>query len=97
MNNSKCLLTLASLVIGAGCQSNHTRASNTVHGTLPNSQVTYTVEIIPNPRLSATSREGDKSGEVYSSNIVAVYIHHPGGSNAAGTNSNSIEARSIKK
>jgi len=97
MNNSKCLLTLAALVIGAGCQSNHTRASNTVQSTLPNSQVTYTVEIIPNSRLSATSREGDKPGEVYSSNIVAVYIHHPGGSNAAGTNSNSIEARSIKK
>jgi hypothetical protein len=97
MNNSKCLLTLAALLIGAGCQSDHTSASNTVHGTLPNSQVTYTVEIIPNPRLSATSREGDKPGEVYSSNIVAVYVHNPGGSNTAGTNANLIEARSIKR
>lgn len=36
--------------------------------------VSYRVEVIPNTRLSATSREGDKPNEVYSSNIIAVYV-----------------------
>jgi hypothetical protein len=93
MNISKCLVILAAIIVGAGCQSNHTHASNGVQGRLPDSDVTYTVEMIPNPRLSATSREGDKSGEAYSSNIVAVYVHHRG----EITNSNVIDGQSIKK
>ena len=93
MNISKCLVILAAVIVGAGCQSNHPHASNSVQGTLPDTDVTYTVEMIPNPRLSATSREGDKSGEVYSSNIVAVYVHPRGGS----TNGNVIDGQSVKK
>jgi len=38
-------------------------------------KATYTVETIPNPRLTPTSREGDKADHVYSSNIIAVYVH----------------------
>jgi hypothetical protein len=97
MNTAKCLLSLTALVIGAGCQSNHPQASSALHGTLPNSQVTYTVEMIPNPRLSATSREGDKPSDVYSSNIVAVYVHNSTNHNAGVTNGETIEARSIKR
>jgi hypothetical protein len=93
MNISKCLVILAAVIVCAGCQSNHTQASNRIQGTLPDSDVTYTVEMIPNPHLSATSREGDKPGEVYSSNIVAVYVHHRGES----TNSNVIDGQSVKK
>ena len=93
MNIFKCLAVLAALIVGAGCQSNRTHASNNVQTAAANSEVTYTVEIIPNPHLSATSREGDKSGEVYSSNIIAVYVHHHGES----TNSNVIEGQSIKQ
>jgi len=33
----------------------------------------YRVEVIPNQRLTPTSREGDKSQRVYSSNIIAIY------------------------
>jgi hypothetical protein len=95
MNIPKFLAPLAILVI-AGCQSTHPRASNTIHGTLPNSQVTYTVEMIPNPRLSATSREGDTPGAVYSSNIVAVYVHNPTNNSAGATNGKIIETQSIK-
>jgi hypothetical protein len=45
----------------------------------------YQVELIPNSRLSATSREGDKSKEVYSSNIIGVYVH-PHNASAGSTN-----------
>lgn len=38
---------------------------------LPNMH--YRVEVIPNQRLTPTSREGDKSQRVYSSNIIAIY------------------------
>ena len=48
---------------------------------------TYTVEVIPNQRLSATSREGDKPTEVYSSNIIAVYVHPRKGVTVSSTNS----------
>jgi len=47
----------------------------------------YTVETIPNTRLSATSREGDKPTEVYSSNIIAVYVHPRNGAAISSTNS----------
>jgi hypothetical protein len=92
MNISKVLAALAVLVVGAGCQSNHTHVSNNKVAP-PEPEVTYTVELIPNPRLSATSREGDKPGEVYSSNIVAVYVHHRG----ENTNSNLSERPAISK
>jgi hypothetical protein len=55
----------------------------------------YTVEVIPNQRLSATSREGDKSTEVYSSNIIAVYVHPRNGTAADSTNPGDPEA--VKK
>ena len=48
---------------------------------------TYTVKVIPNERLSATSREGDKPAEVYSSNIIAVYVHPRNGVTVNSTNS----------
>jgi hypothetical protein len=37
--------------------------------------LTYTIETIPNPTLTPTSREGDDAKHVYSSNIIAVYVH----------------------
>jgi hypothetical protein len=48
---------------------------------------TYTVAVIPNQHLSATSREGDKPAEVYSSNIIAVYVHPRNGVTVSSTNS----------
>jgi hypothetical protein len=38
-------------------------------------KATYTVETIPNPRLTPTSREGDMETTVYSSNIIGVFVH----------------------
>jgi len=37
--------------------------------------LTYTIKTIPNSRLTPTSREGDDTKHVYSSNIIAVYVH----------------------
>jgi hypothetical protein len=37
--------------------------------------LTYTIETIPNPTLTPTSREGDDTQHVYSSNIIAVRVH----------------------
>jgi hypothetical protein len=50
----------------------------------------YTVETIPNPHLSPTSREGDKLNQVYSSNIIAVYVHPRNGVTVVSTNSTAI-------
>jgi len=47
-------------------------------------KATYTVETIPNTRLTPTSREGDNADHIYSSNIIAVYVHT---NNAATVNS----------
>jgi hypothetical protein len=66
----------------------------TAHGTVTNGapqqiitdKAIYTIEVIPNPHLSATSREGDKTNEVYSSNIVAVYVHPRDGATVNSTN-----------
>jgi hypothetical protein len=55
---------LAALLIGTGCRSTHNQQA---------AQPVLRVESIPNPVLSATSREGDKT-PVYSSNIIAVYV-----------------------
>lgn len=114
MKMSNCLISLAILVAGAGCQSADTHslvttsstsqqnvqtaasqsaqpsaaepAGQTVQqGTVGN--YTYTVEVIPNQRLSATSREGDKPTEVYSSNIIAVYVHPRNGGTVSSTDS----------
>ena len=50
----------------------------------------YAIETIPNPRLSATAREGDKPNEVYSSNIIAVYIHPRNGAAISSANSPAV-------
>ena len=50
----------------------------------------YTIETIPNTRLSATSREGDSSTAVYSSNIIAVYVHPHNGVTGTSTNSPAV-------
>jgi hypothetical protein len=92
MNMSKILAALAVLVIGLGCQSNRSHTSNSVQRTASEPEVTYTVEMIPNPRLSPTSREGDTPGAVYSSNIVAVYVHHRGDS--TNSNANNVQTGS---
>jgi len=46
----------------------------------------YMIQMIPNSRLSATSREGDKPTEVYSSNIIAVYVQPHKGVTVNSTN-----------
>ena len=51
-------------------------------------KATYTVETIPNTRLTPTSREGDKADHIYSSNIIAVYVH----TNAVTVNSTNSTA-----
>jgi hypothetical protein len=70
------------------------------HGTIVQQgstpDVNYTIEMIPNPRLTATSREGDKPTEVYSSNIIAVYVHPKQGVTVTSTNS-SAAGQSQKK
>jgi len=53
-------------------------------GSIGNSD--YTIQMIPNTRLSATSREGDKPTEVYSSNIIAVYVQPHSGVKVSSTN-----------
>jgi hypothetical protein len=67
-------------------QSSAAEAGQTVQqGTV--GDYTYTVKVIPNQRLSATSREGDKPAEVYSSNIIAVYVHPRNGVTVNSTDS----------
>lgn len=56
-------------------------------------EVDYTVETIPNPRLSPTSREGDKQTEVYSSNIIAVHVYPRNGGMIRATNSPAVPER----
>jgi len=55
-----------------------------------NGNVTYTIESIPNTRLTPTSREGDSSGRVYSSNIIAVYVHTNDSVSVGATNATLI-------
>jgi len=40
---------------------------------------TYTIESIPNPTLTPTSREGDKMAPVYSTNIIGIFVHPKNG------------------
>jgi PBP1b-binding outer membrane lipoprotein LpoB len=56
---------------------------------------TYTIETIPNTRLTPTSREGDKADRVYSSNIIAVYVHTNTGVTMNSTNATVIPAAAI--
>jgi hypothetical protein len=78
---------LIALMIGMGCQSNQKRVSHTFQKPMQAAQPTYRIEEIPATRLSPTSREGDKSGAIYSSNIIAVYVDAPGRTNGGITNS----------
>ena len=55
-------------------------------------KATYTVESIPNPRLTPTSREGDKTDRIFSSNIIAVYVHTNNGVTVNATNATAIPA-----
>jgi hypothetical protein len=82
MKNRKLIGGLIALIFAAGCQSGRNHTSETSVAPLPAREPTYTVELIPTPRLTPTSREGDKSNVVYSSNIVAVYLN----TNGAGAN-----------
>jgi hypothetical protein len=88
------LAASAALVIGAGCQSNRNYASNDFPPPAPASKPNYnvTIESIPTNRLSPTSREGDRSGTVYSSNIIAVYVKQLDKTNGGVTNITSISA-----
>ncbi len=65
---------LGVMLVGTGCQS--PKASTTQNSLLPDAaaQPVYTVDLIPNPQLTPTSREGDNRPIIYSSNIVAVYL-----------------------
>ena len=72
---------LFAFILSVGCQSN--RHSTSANASPPVYQPFYIVESIPAlPRLTPTSREGDK-GPIYSSNIIAVYVVQPGDTNAA--------------
>jgi hypothetical protein len=84
------LAALAALIIGAGCQSTQTHASNGLHKPEQSPNYTVTIESIPANHLSATSREGDKPDAVYSSNIIAVYVNEVGKTNGGVTNVTSI-------
>jgi hypothetical protein len=58
--------------------------------------VDYTIQMIPNTRLSATSREGDKATEVYSSNIIAVYVQPHQGVKVSSTNAPIVPVAATK-
>lgn len=77
---------LIALTMGIGCQSNQHHVSHTFEKPEPVAQPTYTIEEIPATQLSPTSREGDKSSAIYSSNIIAVYVNAPGRTNGGVTN-----------
>lgn len=85
MNCRQFIGGLITLLIGAGCQSARNHASAAAPGRTPARQPAYIVELIPTRQLSPTSRAGDKSNVIYSSNIVAVYLN-TNGANAALTN-----------
>jgi outer membrane lipoprotein SlyB len=96
MKTPYLLAALAALVVGAGCRSTQTHASNTFQKSEQGTNYTVTIESIPTNRLTPTSREGDKPGAVYSSNIIAVYVNQVGKTNGGITNVTSISARDLK-
>jgi len=57
---------------------------------LSTNNVTYTIQSIPNSRLTPTSREGDQANEIYSSNIIAVRVHTNNPSAVNSTNGATI-------
>lgn len=92
------LFALATLVIGVGCQSSQTHASNNLPTPESGATPTVTIESIPANRLSPTSREGDQPGAVYSSNIIAVYVNGLGKTNNGGvTNATVINLPQTQK
>jgi len=62
-------------------------ATNGIPQQITTDKAIYTIKVLPNPRLSATSREGDRTNEVYSSNIIAVYVQPRNGITVNSTNS----------
>jgi hypothetical protein len=55
-------------------------------------KITYTIETIPSQRLTPTSREGDKATQIYSSNIIAVYVHTNNSVTVSSTNATLVPA-----
>ncbi|HEX4263978.1 MAG TPA: hypothetical protein VH597_06525 [Verrucomicrobiae bacterium] len=92
MKTSISLAVLAAFLICGGCQSNQNHVSNNSPQPGQSPKYTVTIESIPNDRLSATSREGDKPDAVYSSNIIAVYVNEVGRTNRSITNATSLNA-----
>ncbi len=70
-------------------------ASNASPQQIITDKAIYTIETIPNPRLSATSREGDKANEVYSSNIIAIHVQPRYGATVNSTNSSTTPSPEI--
>ena len=68
-------------------------ATNGIPQQITTDKAIYTIRVLPNPRLSATSREGDKTNEVYSSNIIAVYVQPRNGVTVDSTNLPSAPSR----
>jgi hypothetical protein len=60
-------------------------------------KATYTIETIPNTRLTPTSREGDKPDRVYSSNIIAVYVRTNSGVTVTSTNAVAVPISNISQ
>jgi hypothetical protein len=58
-------------------------------------EATYTVETIPNTRLTPTSREGDRANDIFSSNIIAVYVHTNNGVTVNATNATATPAPAV--
>jgi len=63
---------------------------------LTTNNVTYTIQSIPNKRLTPTSREGDQANEIYSSNIIAVRVHTNNPSAVNSTNGATIPPQQDK-
>ena len=85
-------------LVGVGCHTKQPVAQNApaqpaALATVSAAHPRIRVESIPNPQLTATSREGDKPGAVYSRNIIAVYID----TNGVGTSNYTWEAAANKR
>lgn len=96
MKNFTLICAMTLFMAGAGCQSGHPQNSARVIKPAPAPAPAYIVKLIPNPQLTPTSREGNKPGVVYSSNIVAVYRNTNGMSAASLTNVNTLPNQGAK-